>query len=94
MTMLVEKEQINLIPTFCKVIADREVHLMEKEPETYWSVVLYKTDMKRHPAPSEAQKITIPSVEYGMEVYDAMTGEAVGYISNLFYYKGHRYYLC
>lgn len=29
-----------------------------------------------------------------MDLYNPLTHESIGYISNLFYFRGHRYYLC
>lgn len=90
-TMLIEKEQLLLIPA----LAEHIVYKQEpEEQQLYYSVALYKTDMKKHVAPSEASKVKIPYVQYGMDLFDPLTSGKVGYVSNLVYYREFRYYLC
>lgn len=87
--MIVEKEQVNMIPQLYNMLEEKE-----ESPSKFSSVSLYKTDQRRHPSPSEAPKVTIPYLYYGMDLYDPLTRERVAYVSNLFYFQGYRYFLC
>jgi len=38
--------------------------------------------------------MNLPAMQYGMDLYNPITKNKIGYVSNLVYFKDYRYFLC